>query len=96
MFPCFFHGFSARLLWSMSSALIRRGRVSRGSMTSSMSRMSASEAATVGLPVLTVPMAVGLIRIVWTQEGAPLNVALKGTARLHMLFGALFTVGLLL
>ncbi len=48
------------------------------------------------LPVLTLPMAVGLIRIVWTHEGAPLNVALKGTARLHMLFGTLFTVGLLL
>jgi 1,4-dihydroxy-2-naphthoate octaprenyltransferase len=48
------------------------------------------------LPVLTLPLAVPLIRIVWTQAGSPLNTALKGTARLHMIFGALFTVGVLL
>ncbi len=48
------------------------------------------------LPVLTLPLAVPLIRIVWTQAGLPLNTALKGTARLHMIFGVLFTVGLLL
>ena len=35
MLPCFLAGFSSRLLRSMSSALINRGRVSRGSITSS-------------------------------------------------------------
>ncbi len=35
MFPCFFHGSVWRLLRSISSAAISRGRVSRGSMTSS-------------------------------------------------------------
>ena len=35
MFPCFFHGFSSRLFWSMSKALITLARVSRGSITSS-------------------------------------------------------------
>lgn len=35
MFPCFLGGFVSRLLRSISSALMRRGRVSRGSITSS-------------------------------------------------------------
>lgn len=47
------------------------------------------------LPCLTLPMAVALMRTVWTQEGPPLNAALKGTARLHLIFGVLFTVSLL-
>lgn len=48
------------------------------------------------LPVLTLPLAVALIRLVWSSEGVALNAALKGTARLHLFFGLLFTVGLLL
>ena len=35
MFPCFFGGFASRLSTNMSSALTSRGRVSRGSITSS-------------------------------------------------------------
>lgn len=35
IFPCFFGGFSSRLFCSISSAEISRGRVSRGSITSS-------------------------------------------------------------
>src|SRR5690606_6773289 len=35
MFPCFRTGLASRLFFSMSSALARRGRVSRGSITSS-------------------------------------------------------------
>ena len=35
MFPCFFGGFRSRFVRSVSSASIRRGRVSRGSMMSS-------------------------------------------------------------
>ena len=35
MFPCFLGGFLSRLVRSVSSASIRRGRVSRGSMMSS-------------------------------------------------------------
>lgn len=47
------------------------------------------------LPALTLPMAISLLQIVWTQEGPPLNAALKGTARLQMIFGILFAIGLL-
>ena len=36
MFPCFFGGFLSRLVSSSASALISRGRVRRGSITSSM------------------------------------------------------------
>src|SRR5690606_32263870 len=36
IFPCFFGGFESRFSRSMSSALISRARVSRGSITSSM------------------------------------------------------------
>ena len=35
MLPCFLAGLASRLLLSISRALIRRGRVRRGSMTSS-------------------------------------------------------------
>ncbi len=48
------------------------------------------------LPWLTLPLAVPLIRAVLAHEGPPLNRALAGTARLHLLFGALFAVSLLL
>ncbi|MCC7370923.1 MAG: 1,4-dihydroxy-2-naphthoate polyprenyltransferase [Chloroflexi bacterium] len=48
------------------------------------------------LPWLTAPLAVMLARTVLTQEGRPLNVALAGTGRLHLLFGLLWTVGIIL
>ena len=48
------------------------------------------------LLLLTLPLAVSLIRTVFTVEGRPLNLALGGTGRLHMLFGVLLTIGLLL
>jgi len=48
------------------------------------------------LPLLTLPMGVALIRTVFSVEGRPLNRALAGTGRLHMLFGVLLTIGLLL
>jgi 1,4-dihydroxy-2-naphthoate octaprenyltransferase len=48
------------------------------------------------LPLLTLPLAVGLVRTVFSVEGRPLNRALAGTGRLHMLFGVLLAIGLLL
>jgi len=48
------------------------------------------------LPLLTLPIAVALIRTVFSAEGRPLNRALAGTGRLHLLFGVLLTIGLLL
>jgi len=48
------------------------------------------------LPVLTLPVAVTLHRDVAVLEGRPLNATLVGTARLLVLFGVLFAVGLAL
>jgi 1,4-dihydroxy-2-naphthoate octaprenyltransferase len=48
------------------------------------------------LPWLTLPLALSLVRTVWTTQGRPLNRALAGTGRLHLLFGMLFAVGLLI
>ena len=48
------------------------------------------------LPLLTLPIAVALVRTVFGVEGRPLNRALAGTGRLHMLFGVLLALGLLL
>lgn len=48
------------------------------------------------LPLLTIPLAVQQARTVLTEQGRPLNRALGGTGRLHLLFGVLFAVGLLL
>lgn len=47
------------------------------------------------LPWLTLPLAVPLARRVLTAEGRALNPALKATARLHLLYGALFAASLL-
>ena len=48
------------------------------------------------LPWLTAPLAYRLIRTVSTHEDGPtLNRALKGTGRLHLLFGLLFAASLL-
>jgi 1,4-dihydroxy-2-naphthoate octaprenyltransferase len=46
------------------------------------------------LPLLTLPIAIRLIRTVFAEQGRPLNRALAGTGRLHLLFGVLFAVGL--
>jgi 1,4-dihydroxy-2-naphthoate octaprenyltransferase len=46
------------------------------------------------LPVLTLPLAFWLVRLVSRTEGRPLNVALKRTGQLHLLFGLLFTAAL--
>ena len=48
------------------------------------------------LPWLTLPLAIHLARIVLTQEGRPLNAALAGTGRLHLAFGVLWAIGIVL
>lgn len=48
------------------------------------------------LPWLTIPLAVKLVRSVFAQEGRPLNAALAGTGRLHLLFGILWALGIAL
>ncbi|MBX0328269.1 1,4-dihydroxy-2-naphthoate polyprenyltransferase [Oscillochloris sp. ZM17-4] len=45
---------------------------------------------------LSLPLALPLLDKVGTQRGRPLNAALGGTGRLHMVFGALLALGLLL
>lgn len=47
------------------------------------------------LPWLSLLLAVPLARRVLTTDGAPLNRALKDTARLHLLYGALWALALL-
>jgi 1,4-dihydroxy-2-naphthoate octaprenyltransferase len=46
------------------------------------------------LPVLSLPLGVWLVRFVGRTEGRPLNVALKRTGQLHLLFGVLFAAAL--
>jgi 1,4-dihydroxy-2-naphthoate octaprenyltransferase len=46
------------------------------------------------LPLLSLPLAVWLVRFVARTEGRPLNQALKRTGQLHLLFGLLFTAAL--
>ena len=46
------------------------------------------------LPVLSLPLAVWLARFVSRTEGRPLNMALKRTGQLHLLFGILFAAAL--
>jgi 1,4-dihydroxy-2-naphthoate octaprenyltransferase len=48
------------------------------------------------LPLLTIPLAVQQARTVLTEQGRPLNRALGGTGRLHLIFGVLFAIGLML
>jgi 1,4-dihydroxy-2-naphthoate octaprenyltransferase len=43
---------------------------------------------------LSVPAAVSLIRLVWTQAGRPLNKALGGTGQLALLYAILYGLGL--
>ena len=48
------------------------------------------------LPWLTLPWAIGLVRLMTTcQDGPRFNAALRSTARLHAAFGLLFAAGLL-
>ncbi len=46
------------------------------------------------LPLASLPLAVPPARLVLQQRGAILNQALAGTARLQLVFGALFAIGL--
>jgi 1,4-dihydroxy-2-naphthoate octaprenyltransferase len=46
------------------------------------------------LPLLTLPLAIWLVRFVSRTEGRPLNQALKRTGQLHLLFGLLFAIAL--
>ena len=48
------------------------------------------------LPLLTLPVAVRLARVVITTEGPALNRALAGTAQLLALYGVLFALGIAL
>jgi 1,4-dihydroxy-2-naphthoate polyprenyltransferase len=47
------------------------------------------------LPWLSLPLAVSLVRLIWREQGRPLNAALKGTARLHLVFGMLLALSVL-
>jgi 1,4-dihydroxy-2-naphthoate octaprenyltransferase len=46
------------------------------------------------LPLLSLPLAIWLVRFVSRTEGRPLNLALKRTGQLHLLFGVLFAAAL--
>lgn len=46
------------------------------------------------LPLLSLPLAVWLVRFVSRTEGRPLNQALKRTGQLHLVFGVLFAIAL--
>jgi 1,4-dihydroxy-2-naphthoate octaprenyltransferase len=45
---------------------------------------------------LSIPRAVGMARMIYTQSGRPLNIALAGTGQLELLFALLFAIGLVL
>ena len=46
------------------------------------------------LPLLSLPLGVWLVRFIGRTEGRPLNLALKRTGQLHLLFGLLFAASL--
>jgi 1,4-dihydroxy-2-naphthoate octaprenyltransferase len=46
------------------------------------------------LPLLSLPLAIWLVRFISRTEGRPLNQALKRTGQLHLLFGVLFAAAL--
>jgi len=48
------------------------------------------------LPFVALPLAVAPLRLVFRGQGAELNAALGGTARLHLAYGALLALGLVL
>jgi 1,4-dihydroxy-2-naphthoate polyprenyltransferase len=45
---------------------------------------------------LSLPFVIPLVNLIFTEKGRPLNKALAGTARLELLYGLLFSVGLIL
>jgi 1,4-dihydroxy-2-naphthoate octaprenyltransferase len=45
---------------------------------------------------LSLPLAIKLVRTVWTVQGRPLNAALAGSGRLAFLFSCLFFLGMLI
>ncbi|MCF8242682.1 MAG: 1,4-dihydroxy-2-naphthoate polyprenyltransferase [Melioribacteraceae bacterium] len=51
---------------------------------------------TIFLPVLSLPMAVMLIKMIFTLKGRELNKTLELTAKLSAIYGVLFAVGLIL
>ncbi len=55
--------------------------------------LSGETGAWVLLPWLALPLAYGLIRAVAHESGRPLNARLAGTARLQLVFGVLFAIG---
>ncbi|MFQ5457419.1 MAG: 1,4-dihydroxy-2-naphthoate polyprenyltransferase [Myxococcota bacterium] len=49
------------------------------------------------LTLFSIPLVPGLLRAVATRvDGPSLNAALRGTARFHLVFGAMFAIGILL
>ena len=48
------------------------------------------------LPLVAIPLAVAPLRLVFHSQGAELNAALAGTARLHLVYGVLLAAGLVL
>lgn len=48
------------------------------------------------LAFVTIPLAYKLVKLVFTQAGRPLNLALAGTGQLDLLFGLLFSAGFVL
>lgn len=48
------------------------------------------------LPFLTLPLSVKLIRMIYTLEGQELNKTLELTAKLSLIYGVLFAIGILL
>ena len=44
---------------------------------------------------LSLPLAISLTRLIYTKTGRPLNEGLAGTARLELIFGVLFSIGLI-
>ncbi len=49
-----------------------------------------------GLYWLSLPWALQLLRDVWRDEGRPFNQALAGTGRLTLIYGVLFSLGMIL
>lgn len=47
------------------------------------------------LPMLSIPLAVKLVRMIFTLEGRELNKALELTAKLSLIYGILFAIGIL-
>lgn len=59
-----------------------------------MALVLSGESKWVLLPLASLPLAITPVRLVWTQQGQVLNQALGATARLQLVFGVLFAIGL--